>query len=102
MEIQFRRSCSWDRFVVDWNSMKHFSRALIVFTVLSLAVYITGLQEDAVSPIFDWYGDLAAVIQLLFLIAIAAGVGLFLADRRRRRLSQLRAASDTVEQFLQH
>ena len=80
--------------------MQHLSRTMIVFTALTLGIYVTGLQEDAVSPVFDRFGNLAAGLQLIILLAIAAGVAIGLAVRRRRRLSQLRAATETVERFV--
>lgn len=73
---------------------QHMTRASALFTVLTIALYITGLQDKVVEPIVELVGPLGLIV------AGVCGVWGFIAWRLNRQRNELRQAKAAVGSHL--
>ena len=76
------------------------TRVSIVFTILALAAYATGLQKLVLDPILSGFRDLEPGVQLLILAGIVAAIAGGLSLRARSRRAELARAELAVAAHL--
>ena len=72
------------------------TRGQVVATVVSLALYLSGLQKRVLDPVLRGFAELGAGVQLAVIAAVAVTAATAFAIRARTRRAELVSAIATI------